>query len=258
MIAKKLTFEYYAKKHVLNGIDLEANEGMNIIIGPNASGKSTILKCLAGILKTKGSVFYEGKEINKCRNLYQQLSYLPQQISANAALNVFEIMLLGNMEQLSWHIGEKNLERVEKIMDEFNIRDLAKKRINEISGGQLQEVFVAQALMKNPKYLLIDEPTNNLDLKNQLEIMDKIKQYTKKYQAKTIVVLHDLNLAIRYADTLYLVKKGSVRACGLPEKIISTVMIEEVWGIKTKIVKDDDGIPYIMPKASCGSSDTGD
>lgn len=254
MIAKQLTFEYYSKKRVLNGIDFEAGEGINIVIGPNASGKSTILKCLAGILKTKGSVFFEGNEINKCKDLHRKLSYLPQQISANAALNVFEIMLLGNMEQLSWHIGEKNLERVEKIMDEFNIRDLAQKRISEISGGQLQEVFIAQALMKNPKYLLIDEPTNNLDLKNQLEIMEKIKQYTKKNQAKTIIVLHDLNLAIRYADTLYLVKNGSVRACGLPEKIVSIAIIEEVWGIKTKIIKDDDGIAYIMPKASCNAS----
>lgn len=254
MIAKQLTFEYHAKKRILNGIDFEIGEGMNVIIGPNASGKSTILKCLAGVLKTKNSVFFEGKEINKCKNLYRKLSYLPQQISANAALNVFEIMLLGDMEQLSWHIGEKNLEQVEKVMDEFGIRSLAKKRINEISGGQIQEVFIAQALMKNPKYLLIDEPTNNLDLKNQFETMDKIRQYTEKHKAKTIIVLHDLNLAVHYADTLYLVKDGHLRSSGFPKEVISTAIIEEVWGIKTKIIKDDDGISYIMPKTSCKSS----
>jgi iron complex transport system ATP-binding protein len=254
MIAKKLSFEYQNKKRVVDNVDFEINEGMNIIIGPNASGKSTILKCLAGVLKTKNCVFFEGQEINKCKNLYQRLSYLPQQIFANAALNVFEIMLLGRAKQLSWRISTGNLELVEKIMDEFAIRNLASKKINEISGGQLQEVFIAQALMKNPKYLLIDEPTNNLDLKNQLEIMDKLKQYTKKYQAKTLIVLHDLNLAIRYADTLYLVKNGSVRACGLPENVISVAMIEEVWGIKTKIIKDEDGTSYIIPKASCEPS----
>lgn len=251
MVAKKLTFEYHAKKRVLSGIDLEIGEGMNIIIGPNASGKSTILKCLAGILKTKNSVFFEGKEIGKYKNLYHKLSYLPQQILTNAALNVFEIMLLGKMERLSWRISEENLMFVEAVMDEFNIRNLASKKINEISGGQQQEVFIAQALMKIPEYLLIDEPTNNLDLKNQLEIMEKIKGYIKKNRARALIVLHDLNLAIRYADTLYLVKDGNVLAFGKPESVVSVSMLREVYGINAKIIKDDDGIPYIMPKASC-------
>lgn len=250
MIAKNLTFEYQNKKHVLNGVDLEINEGVNIIIGPNASGKSTILKCLAGVLKTKNSIFFEGKEINKCKNLHQKLSYLPQQISANAALNVFEIMLLGNMEQLSWHISEKNLELVEKILDEFNIKNLAPKKINEISGGQLQEVFIAQALMKNPKYLLLDEPTNNLDLKNQLEIMNKISSYAHKNQARALIVLHDLNLAARYADALYLVKDGRIYVSGKPENVVTESMLEEVYGIKTKIIKDGNET-YVLPKASC-------
>ncbi|HOX30111.1 MAG TPA: ABC transporter ATP-binding protein [Candidatus Paceibacterota bacterium] len=253
MIARQLTFEYHAQKRVLDHIDFEFGKGINIIIGPNASGKSTILKCLAGVLKTKDSVFFEGKEINEHKNLYQKLSYLPQQISVNAALNVFEIMLLGNMEQLSWHIGRKNLEQVEKVMDEFNIRYLAQKKINEISGGQLQEVFIAQALMKNPKYLLIDEPTNNLDLKNQLEIMDKISRYARKNQASALIVLHDLNLAVRYANALHVVKNGKIYASGKPENIVTESMLEEVYGIKAKIIKDGEG-RYILPKASCDSS----
>lgn len=254
MIAKKLTYdyqnEYQNKKRVLDGVDLEVAEGMNIIIGPNASGKSTILKCMAGILRTKNSVFYEGREINKCKDLYHKLSYLPQQISASAALNVFEIMLLGKTEQLSWRIKEKDLALVESVMEEFGIINLASKRISEISGGQQQEVFIAQALIKNPEFLIIDEPTNNLDLKNQLEIMEKIRQYAKRRHARALIVLHDLNLAIRYADRLHLVKNGKIRASGKPDDVISEPILEEVYGIKTRIIKNGDDT-YIVPETCC-------
>jgi iron complex transport system ATP-binding protein len=237
----------------LTGVDLKVAQGLNVIIGPNASGKSTILKCFAGILKTKNCVFFEGKEINKHKNLYHSLSYLPQQITSNAALTVLEILLLGKIERLGWQIEKKELESVETVMRDFNIENLAKKMIGELSGGQLQEVFIAQALMKNPKYLLIDEPTNNLDLKNQLEIMDKLRRYAQKNQACALIVLHDLNLAVRYADVLYLVKNGKIYASGKPENVVSESMLEQVYGIKAKIIKDGDGT-YILPKSSCDIS----
>lgn len=228
-------------------ISFEIAPGVNVLIGPNASGKSTILKCLAGILKTKNRVFYGNREINGYGNLYGSLSYVPQQIAANAALSVFEVMLLGIVEKLSWRVSGKALKLAGQALADFGIIDIASKKINEISGGQQQEVFIAQALMKRPDYLLIDEPTNNLDLKNQLDVMEKIRQFTLENNVETLIVLHDLNLAARYADKLYLIKDGRLNVFGKPEEVVTEKTISAVYGIKTKIIKDG-GALFVIPQ----------
>lgn len=246
MLVRNLTFEYVKGKPVLEKIDFEIEPGMNALIGPNASGKSTVLKCLAGVLKTKNCVFYENCEINACKDLYGSLSYLPQQIAVDAALSVFEVMLLGIVDKLSWRVDEKNLKLAQTVLNDFEIADIASKKINEISGGQQQEVFIAQALMKKPRYLLIDEPTNNLDLKNQLKVMEKIKNYTETGNVRTLAVLHDLNLALRYADCIYVMKNGRIAAQGDIEKTISATILEEVYGIRSEIIKTSSGFPCVV------------
>jgi iron complex transport system ATP-binding protein len=245
MLVRNLTFEYVKGKPVLEKIGFEIEPGMNALIGPNASGKSTVLKCLAGVLKTKNCIFYEGCEINAYKSLYSSLSYLPQQIAVGAALSVFEVMLLGIVDKLSWRVDEKNLKLAQAALDDFEIADIASKKINEISGGQQQEVFIAQALMKKPRYLLIDEPTNNLDLKNQLKVMEKIKNYAETGNVRTLVVLHDLNLALRYADCVYVMKNGRIVAQGNPEKTISAVMLEKVYEVRAEIIKTGSGISSV-------------
>lgn len=237
----------YKENFALKDISFSLKTGMNIIIGPNASGKTTLLKCLAGILTPSGKITFENKTLSEYPDIYEFLSYFPQSNQNSFSLSVLEMIMLGLIKKLKWKINTDTLEKIEKIMSEMQILDLASKQINELSGGQQQIVYIAQSLIKDPKILLMDEPTNNLDLKNQVEIMETIKKITKKNNMYTLIALHDINLASRYADNLIVINHGMIYKEGKPKNIITSEMVKDVYGIEPDIVTKND-IKYIMPK----------
>lgn len=246
-----LSFRYNSHP-VLDGINFKIESRITALIGPNAAGKSTLLKCMAGVLDPKGTLALDGNDVKDLKKdeLMRSRSYLPQDSKTNACLSVFETLLLGMVHSLSWKVSEEELEAVSNVLGYMGIEELAMKNINELSGGQRQMVFIAQSLIRNPRLLLMDEPTNSLDLQHQLELFEFIQQITKERGMTTIIALHDLNLAARYADNVVLMNKGKIHDFGSPYSVLTQKNIQSVYGINTNISIDADGILWIKPLSS--------
>ncbi|AKB83825.1 Iron(III) dicitrate transport ATP-binding protein FecE [Methanosarcina barkeri 3] len=239
----------YNSSLIFNEMNFKIESRITVLIGPNAAGKSTLLKCIAGVLDPKGTIMFDGKDVKSFekKDLIRLRSYLPQESKITSSLTVFEILLLGMANSLFWKVNETDLEVVSNVLKYLGIEDLALRGINELSGGQKQMVFIAQSLIRDPKLLLMDEPTNGLDLKYQLELFELIQKITLERGMTTIIALHDLNLAARFADNIVVMNKGEIYASGSPSSVLTQKTIESVYGINARISIDDDGVPWIKP-----------
>jgi iron complex transport system ATP-binding protein len=196
----------YASVHVLKNvcIELAASEMLGVV-GPNGAGKSTLIRCIDRILQPrKGSILLDGRDIKDMRlmELAKKMGYIPQSTSQVFPATVFDTVLMGRRPHIGWRSSEKDTEKVLKTLQMLNIEELAMRDINELSGGQQQKVFIARALTQEPDVLLLDEPTSNLDIKHQLEVMEIIKSIVREKEISAIMAIHDLNLASRYADRI--------------------------------------------------------
>ena len=242
--ARNLRFSY-GEREVLRGISLEVGEGEFVaILGPNGAGKSTLLKCLAGILRCEG-VFLKDRPVRDYspRELSRILAYVPQRVEPGF-LTVFDTVLLGRRPYMGLTPSEKDLKVVEEALKRLGIEELALKRTNEISGGELQKVSIARALAQEPEILLMDEPTNNLDLKSQLEVMRLARDFAKEGRT-VIVVMHDVNLALRFAKRFVFMKDGKTIADGGFE-VVDPAIFREVYGVNVEI-GEIKGVPVVVP-----------
>ncbi len=228
----------YGSREALKDVSFEVRENEVLgVIGPNGAGKTTLLKCIDGIIKPKkGKILVDGEEN---REIAKRISYVPQISESVPSVLVFDAVLMGRKPYMSWRPSYNDIERTWEVIDMLGID--AMRRLAELSGGERQKVIIARALAQEPEILLLDEPTSNLDIKHQVEIMDLLK----KQERKTIIAMHDLNMAVRYCDRLLMLNKGRVYSCGGKE-ILSEESIREVYGINAKIKKDEDGI-WIIP-----------
>lgn len=246
--AKGLHFSYRSTE-VLAGVDLDVMQGrITFIVGPNGSGKTTLLKCLAGILRFRGAVFVQGVDLGR---LSQQeraklFGYLPQRVDL-APLVVLDAVMLGRKPHMGWRPGQRDREVVERVIRSLKLEHLASKPLTALSGGELQKVAIARALAQEPRMLLLDEPTSNLDLANQIEVMEIILRL-KGEGIASIVTTHDLNLASLYADGVIMVKAGRIFTAGGRE-VLNERNIEEVYGIKVE-VHQLDGRRVVFPKGN--------
>jgi iron complex transport system ATP-binding protein len=239
----------YRSPPVLKNVNVRVTPGVTAIIGPNAAGKSTLLKCLAGLLTPRGNVSLVGGDTARLSSLRQAeaVSYLPQSLSTQATLTVFEAVLLGRLHKLRWRVGSDDVRLVEELLEEFSLSDLASRNITELSGGQLQMVSIAQALARQPRVLLLDEPTSNLDLQHQFEICSIIAKLTAARGMSTAMALHDLNVAACFADIIYVLKDGAVHCSGPPADVLTEAMIRDVYRVAANVSVDPDGRPLITP-----------
>jgi len=241
----------YSSSPVLKGVDLALDLGEVLgIVGPNGSGKSTLLKCINRILKTKGNtVFVDGKDINKLnlKELSKIMGYVPQSSVSVFPFTVFDIVMMGRTPYIHWSPSEQDYEIVAETLNFLGLSDLAMRHFNELSGGEQQKVIIARALAQQPKILLLDEPTSNLDIKHQLEILCILKDLAQSKHCSIIVAMHDLNMASRFSDKMLMLKKGCIFAVGTPEKVLTEENIEAVYGIKAKVTKSIMGKPQVVP-----------
>lgn len=233
--AKNLSISY--DKKVIDDISFKIEEGkVNILMGRNGSGKSTILNAISGIKSYEGEIKTDGK-----------VSYLNQNINSKAKFTVFDTILLGKVADLSLRITKDDKKDVEKILDLLDIRKYKDKYINRLSGGEVQKVFIGQALVANPKILLLDEPVSALDLKNQYEIMRIIKDLTKKLNLTTLISLHQIALIEKFADNIILIDNQKIYRQGPSKKVMDEEMFRDIFDMETDI-RDFDGNRHIYFK----------
>jgi len=219
------------------------------VVGPNGSGKSTLLKCIDKILKPqKGVILINGKDLKDFSQIEiaKTVGYVPQIVKQLFPATVLEVVLMGRRPYLCWRCSKKDLEKVFAVLKLLNIENIAMRDFNELSGGQQQKVLIARALAQEPEVLLLDEPTANLDIKHQLEVMEIIKKIIKEKGITAIVAIHDLNLASRYADRIVMMRSGKIFAVGDPYNVLTPTNIEKVYGIRVKVI-ELDGMMYVVP-----------
>ena len=237
---------YYEARRVLDEISFEAGEGEFIgLIGPNGSGKTTLLKIIDGILKPRiGSVYLDCKRISELdpKELARELAIVPQTADLSFDLKVFDVVMMGRypyLGKLSFE-GEVDEEKVRFWMKLTNTLHLAERSIKEVSGGERQRVLIARALAQEPRILLLDEPTSNLDVCYQIEIMNLLKELVEKLGLTIICAIHDLNLAARYSDKIILINGGRIKGIGRPIEVLTKENLRDVFKIEAKIEYDQD------------------
>lgn len=244
----------YGNRKVIDSVSFNLNPGEILgILGPNGSGKTTLIKLVGGILKKgKGRIEIMGKEIEKYsrKELARKLAIVPSDLEPGFDFSVYDMVAMGRYPYLGLFdtFSPEDIEIIEKSMRSTGIMELSGHSIREISGGEKQRMLIARALAQNTDILLMDEPTSNLDIKYQVEILELIENIRKTGRA-ILLTMHDVNMAVRYCTRIALLSKGRIFSIGQPEMVISEESITAVYGIKGRVIRNGDGgIVYIIPE----------
>ncbi len=244
----------YGREDIVAGVSLEFPPGrITVVIGANACGKSTLLRGLARLLKpSNGAVYLDGKSIHKRRTIEvaRDLGLLPQSPTAPDGITVADLVGRGRYPHQGWlrQASADDDRAVVEALAATGIEDLATRKVNELSGGQRQRVWLAMALAQETDMLLLDEPTTFLDIAHQVELLDLLVVLNRESGKTIVVVLHDLNLACRYADHVVAMKDGAVIAEGAPWDVIGAETVEDVFGLRCSVIEDPvTGTPLVVP-----------
>ena len=251
---EKLNYSY-GRKEVLKELSLDIDENkLTGIIGPNGCGKSTLAKNIIKYINGKFESFKimdtDIRELTH-KKIAQLISYIPQKSIIIPNISVFDYVLLGRFPLLknSWdNYSEQDYEIVEKNINLLNIRELKDRNIETLSGGELQKALLARALAQEAKILLLDEPTSALDLNNAVEFMKILKNISMKKEISVIIIIHDLNLASLFCDSLIILKDGRFIEKGSPKEVINEENIKFVYNLDCKVCYNENDKPYIIPK----------
>ncbi|MEA1968123.1 MAG: ABC transporter ATP-binding protein [Thermodesulfobacteriota bacterium] len=242
-----LTFKYNSHT-TLRDVSFTVQRGeITVILGPNGVGKTTLLKCINSILSPlKGDVFINGDNTRKLNTMAiaRQMSYVSQQSQA-ARMTAFDAILMGRRPHIRWRVSDDDIKKVDAAVKRLGLGHLAMKYTDQMSGGELQKVSIARALVQQTDLLLLDEPTSSLDMRNQAEILSLIKRVVKEHNVAAVMTMHDLNTALRYADKYIFLRNGSIFGAGDVKEICSK-MVEAVYGISVEILHHN-GNPVIIP-----------
>ena len=251
---EKLNYSY-GRKEVLKELSLDIDENkLTGIIGPNGCGKSTLAKNIIKYINGKFESFKimdtDIRELTH-KKIAQLISYIPQKSIIIPNISVFDYVLLGRFPLLknSWdNYTKKDYEIVENNINLLNIRELKDRNIETLSGGELQKALLARALVQEAKILLLDEPTSALDLNNAVEFMKILKNISIKKNISVIIIIHDLNLASLFCDSLIILKDGKFIEKGSPKEVINEENIKSVYNLDCKVCYNENDKPYIIPK----------
>lgn len=208
---KDISYSLKNGRKILDGIGFGVGSGeLCAVIGPNGAGKSTLMKVISGLIKQSGgAVSFMGNSISGLapRERAKVVAYLPQ-VTGTVSSSVADAVLLGRKPYISWYPSADDRDRVTDVAVRLGIDHLLERNVTELSGGELQKVLIARAIVQETSVLILDEPVNHLDVKNQIDIMETTRQLTQESGLCTLVVIHDLNLALRYADSVLLLDGG--------------------------------------------------
>lgn len=240
----------YGDRTVLEDISFAAETGEVVaLLGPNGSGKSTLIKTLCGLMPpASGRVLVDGGNIADIppAERAKVIGYVPQSFQFASFTTVLDTVLVGRRPYMQWAYADADLDMARRAMETMNILDLKARYVNELSGGQRQRVFIARAIVQQPRFYLFDEPTSSLDLRHQLRTMKIMRDIVRKEGSGMIIASHDLNLVLRYADKIVVLKDQRVHSFGKPEDVLTTETISEVYGVESGIVRNERGM-FILP-----------
>ena len=253
--AEHLEYTYpKAKTPIIRDIGFEVPDGcLTAVIGANGVGKSTLLRTLLGILKGRGDVWFDGvsrREMSHAE-IHRLVGYMTQEGALLTGLSVLNVVLLGRLGTLNLRVRDEDIEKAMQTIRLLHLEELADRPFYALSGGQRRMVDVAQTLVRDPRILIMDEPTANLDLEHELQVLELVKAYTRQKNTATLLTLHDLNMAARYADRLVLLKDGSVYREGTPAEVITEENIREAYGVEAHVhTSSRTGTPMVLPLAA--------
>ena len=233
----------YKDDLVIKDISFNVKKGKFIsIIGPNGSGKSTLLKTLNNLYRpSKGRILLEGRDINsfKKREIAQKIALVPQDTNIDYDFTVEDIVMMGRHPYKNRFEKENDNDYkiINQALEMTNTLGLKKRLITEISGGERQRVIIAKALAQEPSMIFLDEPTSNLDINHQMDILNLLKTFNEEQETTVVLVIHDINLAARYSDEIILLDKGRILGKGSPEEVITVKNIEQAYNMKVAIEK---------------------
>lgn len=244
----------YDKRVISEHLDVEIPDGgFTVIVGPNACGKSTLLRALSRLLKpTTGKVLLDGKAITSypAKEVARRLGLLPQTSIAPDGIKVADLVARGRYphQKLIRQWSREDEAAVIKAMEATKVTDLSARPVDELSGGQRQRVWVAMVLAQQTPLVLLDEPTTFLDISHQIDVLDLLLDLNAARGATVVMVLHDLNLAARYADHLVAMRAGSIVAAGDPSEVVTAALVQDVFGVESVIASDPvTATPLVVP-----------
>nr|WP_247595186.1 ABC transporter ATP-binding protein [Actinomyces procaprae] len=245
----------YGRRTVVDGVDITVPTGaITVIVGANACGKSTLLKTMARILApTSGSVLLDDEEVSALptKRLATRLGLLPQQPIAPEGIVVADLVGRSRHPHQGLFRSTSAADRriVEAALVATRTAHLADRSVDELSGGQRQRVWIAMALAQRTDVLLLDEPTTFLDLAHQVEVLDLLTDLNRERGTTIVMVLHDINLAARYADHVIAMREGRLVAAGAPGQVVSPTLMREVFGLEAEVITDPvSATPLVLPK----------
>ncbi|MBQ0928028.1 ABC transporter ATP-binding protein [Saccharopolyspora endophytica] len=244
----------YGERVVVDGLDFEVAGGtITAVIGPNGCGKSTLLRAFGRLLAPqRGEVLLDGKKIHKMstKEVARVLGVLPQSPAAPEGLTVADLVARGRHPHQSWYRqwSSDDESAVAEALAMTGIGDLAERTLDELSGGQRQRAWLSMALAQGTDLLLLDEPTTYLDLSHQVDVLELVGRLHDESGRTVVMVLHDLNLAARYADRLVAMKDGAVVASGEPGEVLTEELLADVFDLRARVIPDPvAGTPMVVP-----------
>lgn len=243
----------YGGRTVLSDIHCTIEPGQCLgVLGPNGSGKSTLLKCMSGAEQSDiGQIWLDKKILSSYspKERAKRIAVLLQEGASPLPFTVEQFLLMGREPYQSWWplFKKADYHIVEQWIERFDLAAYRTSSLAQLSGGERQRVAIAQAMVQAPKYLLLDEPLNHLDLQYQCLILDLLTKLKREQQLGIMIILHDINLAAQYCDQILLLKAGRVMGYGTPYEVISQEMMEQIYNVQTVVIEHPQRfVPQIL------------
>lgn len=229
----------YSKFNIIKNVSFNVKRNTNLcIIGPNGSGKSTLLKAIANIIPFNGNIILNQKNISSMRRkeIAKNIAIMSQTSEIYLPYSIFDTVSIGRYVYRKGigYLSNEDKEYVLSCIESVGLIDKKDKMITELSGGQIQKVFLARAFAQDPKILLLDEPTNHLDLKSQIEILEYVNRWKETGERSVISVIHDLNLVRNFGESVILLNNGEVVSSGLPKDVLHSNDINNIYDFNIK------------------------
>lgn len=232
----------YGRRQVLSGVSTPPLSGGQLValLGPNAAGKSTLFRRIFGLLSGSGKVCVDGADAPR------PIAYMPQDNGARPVLSVYESILLARMQGRHLRVSAEDHAEVDRMLELLDIAHLRGRNVGDLSGGQRQMIGAAQALVQQPRILLMDEPTSALDLSRQIDLLTLLQRLAQEQGLLIIVAMHDIGHALRFADAAMVIDRGHMIACGPTEEIVTPELLRQVFEVEARIEPCSKGRPQLI------------